>query len=125
MRVPLSLKSALNDASSQETDQAVIDVEAQEGGVHAKILLYSMWHSCDGAHISELTHPRHRPRMARRMLLSVALSQKVTTFLVLRSWPPIAAKEAGDEKTLRARKAPESSREPSPAPSTASKPELK
>jgi hypothetical protein len=39
MRVFLTLKSALNDASSQETDKAVIDVEAQEDGILAKIVV--------------------------------------------------------------------------------------
>ncbi len=39
MLIPLTLKSALNDASSQETDKAVIDVEAQEDGVLAKIVV--------------------------------------------------------------------------------------
>ena len=56
--------------------KAVIDLEAQE----------------DGAHISEFAHPRHRPRKARRMLLSVLLrfsKRKKITFLMLQSWPPI------------------------------------
>jgi hypothetical protein len=39
MRVPLTLKSAPNNASSQETDKAVIDVEAQEDGILAKIIV--------------------------------------------------------------------------------------
>ena len=39
MRIPLTLKSALNDAPSQETDKAVIDVEAQEDGLLAKIVV--------------------------------------------------------------------------------------
>jgi hypothetical protein len=39
MRIPLTLKSALNDAFSQETDKAVIDVEAQEDGLLAKIVV--------------------------------------------------------------------------------------
>ena len=39
MCIPLTLKSALNDASLQETDKAVIDVEAQEDGVLAKIVV--------------------------------------------------------------------------------------
>jgi hypothetical protein len=39
MNIPLTLRSALNDASSQETDKAVIDVEAQEDGILAKIVV--------------------------------------------------------------------------------------
>lgn len=39
MRIPLTLKSALNDAPSQETDKAVIDVEAQDDGLLAKIIV--------------------------------------------------------------------------------------
>ena len=39
MLIPLTLKSALNDAPSQETDKAVIDVESQEDGVLAKIVV--------------------------------------------------------------------------------------
>ena len=39
MCILLMLKSAFNDASSQETDKAVIDVEAQEDGLLAKIVV--------------------------------------------------------------------------------------
>ena len=39
MRIPLKLKSARNDASLQETDKATIDVEAQEDGILAKIVV--------------------------------------------------------------------------------------
>jgi len=39
MHIPLTLKSALNHAPSQETDKAVIDVEAQEDGILAKIVV--------------------------------------------------------------------------------------
>jgi hypothetical protein len=38
MRIPLTLKSTL-DASLQETDKAVIDVEAQDDGLLAKIVV--------------------------------------------------------------------------------------
>ncbi len=39
MRIPLTLKPALTGASLQETDKAVIDVEAQEDGILAKIVV--------------------------------------------------------------------------------------
>lgn len=39
VRIPHTPKFALNDASSQETDKAVIDVEAQEDGILAKIVV--------------------------------------------------------------------------------------
>lgn len=39
MRIPFTLKSAFNDTSPQETDKAVIDVEAQEDGLLAKIVV--------------------------------------------------------------------------------------
>jgi hypothetical protein len=39
MPIPLKLKSARNQPSLQETDKAVIDVEAQEDGILAKIVV--------------------------------------------------------------------------------------
>jgi len=53
MRFPLTLKSALNGASSQETDKAVIDVESQEDGILAKIVV------C-GIPVMALTSPSSR-----------------------------------------------------------------
>ena len=91
MRIPLELKSALNDASLQETDKAVIDVEAQEDGVLAKIVVCG--NPVVYAHISVFTRLRHSPRTGRRMLQSVALlpfsQRRATIFLVLQSWPPM------------------------------------
>lgn len=39
MCIPLKLKPARNHPSLQETDKAVIDVEAQEDGILAKIVV--------------------------------------------------------------------------------------
>jgi hypothetical protein len=88
---PFKLRPARNDMSLQETDKAVIDVEAQEDGILAKIVVrgspvvvFTLW---------MFTRPRHRPRTGRRTSPSVALSpfsqRKATTFLVLQSWPPV------------------------------------
>lgn len=94
MSIPLKFKSAHNDAL-QETDKAVIDVEAQEDGILAKIVVR-------GSFVVVLTprlfmRPRHRPRTGRRMSPSVALSpfsqRKATTFLVLQIWLPVLPKK--------------------------------
>jgi hypothetical protein len=39
MCIPLTLKSALNDVSSQETNKVVVGVEAQEDGILAKFVV--------------------------------------------------------------------------------------
>lgn len=87
----LEPKSALNDAFMQETDKAVIDVEAQEDGILAKIVVCRNPAVC--AHTSVFTRPRHRPRTGRRMSRSVALlpssQRRATIFLVPQSWPPV------------------------------------
>jgi len=92
-----------------ETDKAVIDVEAQEDGLLAKIVAQ------DGS-----------KNVAVGSTIAI-LAEEGDDLSGATELAANAAKEAPpseEEKTSDAPKAPEPSKEPSPAPSTASKPEL-
>jgi pyruvate dehydrogenase E2 component (dihydrolipoamide acetyltransferase) len=108
MCIPLKLKPARNHPSLQETDKAVIDVEAQEDGILAKIVAQ------DGS-----------KNVAVGSTIAI-LAEEGDDLSGAAELAASAAKEApppSEEKTPEAPKGPEPSKEPSP-PSTVSKPEL-